>query len=277
MDPDLSVGANHPQSLGGVRMNLDIQVAPARIPRVAVVTGGASGIGASTCRHLAAAGHSVAVVDRDGDSAARLADELVVGGATALALTVDVTDRAAIDAAFQRIRIELGPIGILVTSAGLVAFDNFADITLERWNEVVDINLTSTFHSCQAALPDMVDAGWGRIVTISSSSAQRGSPLNAHYAAAKGGVIVLTKSLARAYALNGITANSIPPSAIETPMQHASQAEGDLPSNETMAATVPLGHLGTPDDIAAAATFLASESAGFITGQVLGVNGGSIL
>jgi len=114
-------------------------------------------------------------------------------------------------------------------------------------------------------------------VTISSSSAQRGSPRNAHYAAAKGGVIVLTKSLARAYAPLGITVNSIPPSAIDTPMQHAFQVAGELPSNEVIASTVPMGHLGTPDDIAAAATFLASEHAGFITGQVLGVNGGSVL
>jgi 2-hydroxycyclohexanecarboxyl-CoA dehydrogenase len=123
----------------------------------------------------------------------------------------------------------------------------------------------------------MVAARWGRIVTISSSSAQRGSPRNAHYAAAKGGVIVLTKSLARAYAPFGITANSIPPSGIETPMQHHSQAAGDLPGNDGIASTIPLGHLGTPEDVAAAATFLASEQAGFITGQVLGVNGGSVL
>jgi 2-hydroxycyclohexanecarboxyl-CoA dehydrogenase len=159
----------------------------------------------------------------------------------------------------------------------MVAFDDFAAITPERWARVVEVNLTGTFHPCQVALADMVAAGWGRIVTVSSSSAQRGSPRNAHYAAAKGGVIVLTKSLARAYASSGITANSIPPSGIESPMQHASQATGDLPSNEVIARTIPVGHLGTPDDIAAAATFLASEQAGFITGQVLGVNGGSVL
>jgi 2-hydroxycyclohexanecarboxyl-CoA dehydrogenase len=123
----------------------------------------------------------------------------------------------------------------------------------------------------------MIAARWGRIVTIASSSAQRGSPGMAHYAAAKGGVIALTKSLAREYASYGITVNTIPPSGIETPMQHQSQAEGHLPANEVMAAAIPLGHLGTPDDIAAAAAFLASEGAGFITGQVIGVNGGSVL
>jgi 2-hydroxycyclohexanecarboxyl-CoA dehydrogenase len=246
--------------------------------RVAVVTGGGSGIGAATCRQLAERGHRVAVLDRDADGAARVAKELPVratGGA--LGLGADVTDRAALDEALDEVRAQLGPIGILVTSAGLVAFREFADISPREWDDVVAVNLTGTFHACQAALPDMVDAGWGRIVTIASSSAQRGSPGTAHYAAAKGGVIVLTKSLARAYAPHGVTVNSIPPSAIETPMQHRSQADGHLPANDVMAANVPLGRLGTPDDIAAAAAFLASEEAGFITGQVLGVNGGTVL
>jgi 2-hydroxycyclohexanecarboxyl-CoA dehydrogenase len=245
--------------------------------RVAVVTGGASGIGETTCRHLAAAGNRVAVLDLDGVGAARVAATLRADGHEALGMKVDVTDRGTLDEAFAKVRAELGPTLILVTSAGMVAFDDFADITPERWDQVVAVNLTGTFHACQAALPDMVAARWGRIVTISSSSAQRGSPKNAHYAAAKGGVIVLTKSLARAYADQGITANSIPPSGIETPMQHRSQEEGDLPSNDVIASSIPVGHLGRPDDIAAAATFLASEHAGFITGQVLGINGGSVL
>ncbi|WP_433152886.1 SDR family NAD(P)-dependent oxidoreductase [Actinomadura nitritigenes] len=248
-----------------------------RRSRVAVVTGGASGIGEAACRHLAGRGHRVAVLDVDGDGADRVAKELRAAGGEALGLAADVTDRPALGAAFGEIRSALGPTEILVTSAGLAAFDRFEEITPERWDRLIAVNLTGTFNSCQLALPDMVAARWGRIVTISSSSAQRGSPEMAHYAAAKGGVIVLTKSLARAYAPHGITANSIPPSGIETPMQHRSQAEGNLPPNETMAAAIPLGHLGTPDDIAAAAAFLASEEAGFITGQVLGVNGGSVL
>ncbi|MFV2175247.1 SDR family NAD(P)-dependent oxidoreductase [Actinomadura sp. LOL_016] len=248
-----------------------------RRSRVAVVTGAASGIGEATCRHLAEQGHQIAVLDLDGDGADRVAKELRVNGAQSLALAVDITDRPALDAAFDEIRSTLGPTEILVTSAGLVAFDRFEDITPEQWNRLIDVNLTGTFHCCQAALPEMVAAKWGRIVTIASSSAQRGSPTMAHYAAAKGGVMVLTKSLARAYAPHGITVNSIPPSGIETPMQHRSQAEGDLPANDVMARTIPLGRLGTPDDIAAAVAFLASEQAGFITGQVLGVNGGAVL
>jgi 2-hydroxycyclohexanecarboxyl-CoA dehydrogenase len=241
------------------------------------VTGGASGIGEATCRLLDDAGRRVAVLDLDGDGAQRVAERLRRGGADAIGVFTDVADRRAVDDAFAKVRAELGPTEILVTSAGMAAFDDFADITVDRWDRVIAVNLTGTFHTCQAALPDMVQARWGRIVTISSSAAQRGSPRNAHYAAAKGGVIVLTKSLARAYASFGITVNSIPPSGIETPMQHQSQQVGDLPSNAVIASAIPVGHLGTPEDIAAAATFLASEQAGFITGQVLGVNGGSVL
>ena len=147
----------------------------------------------------------------------------------------------------------------------------------EAWDRLIAVNLTGTFHCCQVAVPDMVDAKWGRIVMISSSSAQRGSPGMAHYASSKGALLSLTRSLAREYGSLGITVNNIPPSAIETPMQHKGQADGHLPSNEQMAASVPLGHLGTGDDIAAAVAFLCSEQAGFITGQVLGVNGGTVM
>jgi 2-hydroxycyclohexanecarboxyl-CoA dehydrogenase len=244
---------------------------------VALVTGGGSGIGAATCRHLAAQGHRIAVVDVDGGAAEHVAKQLQADGTEALGLAADVTDPGAVEAAWARARSDLGPTEILVTSAGLCLFTSFADITLAEWNRVIEINLTGTFLCCQAALPDMVAAGWGRIITISSSSAQRGSPKAPHYAAAKGGVMVLTKCLALAYAPSGVTVNTIPPSGIETPMQHRGQAEGHLPPNEVMARSIPLGHLGTPDDIAAAAAFLASEEAGYITGQVLSVNGGQVV
>ncbi len=245
--------------------------------RVAVVTGGASGMGEATCHELGRRGHKVAVLDVDGGAAQRVCEDLRSAGVTALAVVADVSDRSAVEAAFAKVRAELGPVHILVTSAGMVGFSPFADITVESWERVVAVNLTGTFHCCQVALPDMVDAGWGRIVMISSSSAQRGSPKMAHYAASKGALLSLTRSLAREYAQNGITVNNIPPSAIETPMQHAGQAAGHLPSNEQMAANVPLGRLGTGDDIAAAVGFLCSEQAGFITGQTLGVNGGSVM
>jgi 2-hydroxycyclohexanecarboxyl-CoA dehydrogenase len=247
------------------------------IERVAVVTGGASGMGEATCHELARRGHRVAVLDINSQAAQRVSDDLSGAGTTALAVGVDVTDRRAVDEAFAKVRSELGPVSILVTSAGLVDFAPFLEITPESWARIVDVNLTGTFHCCQAALPDMLAAGWGRIVMISSSSAQRGSPGMAHYAASKGAVITLTKSLAHEYASAGITVNNIPPSGIETPMQHQSQATGKLPSNEALARRIPVGHLGTGGDIAAAVGFLCSEEAGFITGQILGVNGGAVM
>ena len=248
-----------------------------RAARVAVVTGGASGMGRSICEQFAEQGHRVAVLDIDGAAADAVADDLRHRGADALACRADVADRASVDDAVGAVRRELGPVAILVTSAGISMFEPFLEITLESWNRIVEVNLTGTFHCVQAVIPDMVAAEWGRIVTISSSSAQRGSPRMAHYAASKGGVIALTKTLAREFAPFGITVNNIPPSAIETPMQHQAQADGYLPSNEAMAKTVPLGRLGSGDDIAAACVFLCSDGAGYITGQVLGVNGGSVL
>lgn len=246
-------------------------------PRVAVVTGGASGMGEATCHELGRRGYQVAVLDINDQAAQRVSDDLRGEGTTALGIGVDVTDRAVVDDAFAKVRSQLGPVAALVTSAGVFGYSAFAEITPQEWARIIDVNLTGTFHCCQAALPDMVDAGWGRIVMISSSSAQRGSPFAAHYAASKGAVITLTKSLAREYAVHGITVNNIPPSGIETPMQHQSQAAGYLPPNEQIAANIPLGRLGSGADIAAAVGFLCSQEAGFITGQVLGVNGGSVM
>jgi 2-hydroxycyclohexanecarboxyl-CoA dehydrogenase len=217
------------------------------------------------------------VLDLNGEAAQRVAEELRAEGVTALAVAADVCDRAAVEEAFAKVRTELGPVHILVTSAGLVDFAPFVDITVAAWQRLLDVNLTGTFHCCQVAVPDMLEAGWGRIVMISSSSAQRGSPGMAHYAASKGALISLTRSLAREFGPAGITVNNVPPSGIETPMQHQSQAAGHLPPSEQMAASIPVGHLGTGEDIAAAVGFLCSAEAGFITGQTLGVNGGSVM
>lgn len=245
--------------------------------RVAVVTGGASGIGEATCHELGRRGHRVAVLDINGEAAQRVAADLAAGGVAATGIEVDVRNRPGVEHAFATVREQLGPVAVLVTSAGKAAFSPFADITVDSWAEIIDINLTGTFHCCQVALPDMVAARWGRIVMISSSSAQRGSPRMAHYAAAKGGVIVLTKSLANEYAPHGITVNNVPPSSIDTPMSRQSQAAGRLGTPEQLAKLIPLGHMGSPDDIAAAVGFLCSDEAGFITGQVLGVNGGAVM
>ncbi len=242
--------------------------------RVAVVTGGASGIGLGVARRFVADGYRVAVVDRDGSAAQAAADDLVRGGATAVAIEMDVADRAAVEAGFAAIRSTLGPVEILVTSAGIESFTPVLDITAERWDQIIAVNLTGTFSCAQAAIADMVPAGWGRIVTISSSSAQSGAPNMAHYAASKGGVIALTKALAVELARQGITVNTIPPSLVDTPMARAAEAAGDFPGVDVVGPMVPLGRAGTPDDIADACAFLCSDAASYITGQVIGVNGG---
>jgi NAD(P)-dependent dehydrogenase (short-subunit alcohol dehydrogenase family) len=242
--------------------------------RVAVVTGGASGIGLGVAHQLLADGHHVAIIDRNGAAAEAAAGELRTNGGTALAVEVDVADLASIEAAFERIRAELGPVEILVTSAGIESFDAVLDITPEKWSSIIAVNLTGTFSCVKAALPDMLDAGWGRIVTIASSSAQSGAPNMAHYAASKGGVISLTKALAVELARRGVTANTITPSLVDTPMSRQAEADGDFPGVDVIAPMVPLGRAGTPADIAAACSFLYSESGSYITGQVIGVNGG---
>jgi NAD(P)-dependent dehydrogenase (short-subunit alcohol dehydrogenase family) len=242
--------------------------------RVAVVTGGAAGMGLAIVRRLARQGHRVAVLDLDGTAAKQAAEELQSGGASAIGVEVDVSDRAAVDDAMRQVRSELGPIEIIVTSAGFDRFEKFTDITLESWDRMLAVNLTGTFHCVQAAVPDMIDGGWGRIVTISSSSAQSGSRRMAHYVASKGGVIALTKALGLELAPHGITVNTIPPGFIDTPMARRAEARGDLPSIDAVAAQTPVRRAGTPDDIAAACVFLCSEDAGYITGQQINVNGG---
>jgi NAD(P)-dependent dehydrogenase (short-subunit alcohol dehydrogenase family) len=224
--------------------------------RVTVVTGGGSGMGRAICRRLAAQGHGVAVLDIDSDATEQVAKEIEADGGRAIGVTVDVSDRAAVDAAMDQARAAFGPIGILVTSAGIEGFASFLDIDVATWERILAVNLTGTFHCIQSVVPDMVAAGWGRIVTISSSSAQSGTKRMAHYVASK-----------------GITVNTIPPGAIDTPMMRRPMESGAMASLDQVVARAPLGRLGTPDDIAAACAFLCSEEAGYITGQQINVNG----
>ena len=241
--------------------------------RVAVVTGAASGIGLGVARRFAADGHTVGLLDNQGAAATEAAAELQAAGLSAIAKEVDVSDRAAVQQAFAEVRDALGPVTILVTSAGVAAFDPVLEITPEKWEHVLGVNLFGTFHCAQAAIPDMVAAGWGRIVTISSSSAQSGAPFMAHYVASKGGVIGLTKALARELAGQGITVNTIPPTLVDTPMARRGTGD-DTREMDVSGAGIPLGRAGTPDDIAAACSFLCSDQADYITGQLIGVNGG---
>jgi NAD(P)-dependent dehydrogenase (short-subunit alcohol dehydrogenase family) len=249
-------------------------MSPGNTSRVAVVTGAASGMGLAIAKRLAGAGHRVALLDLDGDTADGAAAELRRAGRNALAAKVDVSDRAAVDDALATVRDQYGPVEIMVTCAGIDEFESFTDISPAAWERVVAVNLTGTFHCLQAVIPDMLATGWGRIVTISSSSAQSGAARMAHYVASKGGVIGLTKALAVEYAPHGITVNTIPPGFIDTPMARRAETRGDLPNIDAVAARTPVRRAGTPDDIAAACAFLVSDEAGYITGQHIGVNGG---
>jgi NAD(P)-dependent dehydrogenase (short-subunit alcohol dehydrogenase family) len=243
--------------------------------RVAIVTGGASGIGLAISTRLAADGRLVAVLDRDAGAAEAAVAAITAEGGTAIACAVDVTDRAAVDDAVATVKAELGAPGILVNNAGRDQFGAFLDIDLDTWRSVLDINLTGTFHCCQAVIPEMLGERWGRIVNISSSSAQGGQPYMAAYVSSKAAMIGLTKSLALEFGRKGITVNTIPPGFIDTPMLRKSEEKGLLGGTvEEHEARTPVRRVGRPDDIANACAFLVGEDAGYVTGQVIGVNGG---
>jgi 2-hydroxycyclohexanecarboxyl-CoA dehydrogenase len=229
--------------------------------KTAVVTGGGSGIGRAIAHRLDADGFNVATMDLNPS------DE-------EFAYTADVTDRTQVDAALATIREQFGPVAVLVNAAGVDSFKPFTDVTFDHWQQVVDVNLNGVFHCIQAVLPEMIDAGWGRIVNISSSSTHSGARYMAAYVAAKCAVNGLTKTLALEYGPHGITVNAVPPGFIDTPMLRAAEGRGHLGDTEKIIGQTPVRRMGKPEDIAAACAFLISEEAGYITGQILGVNGG---
>lgn len=245
--------------------------------RVAVVTGGGSGLGQAISAALANDGHRVAVLDLNAEAAEKVVAEIHAAGGNALALGVDVSDEAAVEAAFAGVRDSLGPPQILVTSAAIAGFTRFDMITLDEWNRYLAVNLTGTFLCIRAALSDMVASGWGRVVTISSAAGQQGAPRQGHYSATKGGVIAMTKAVALDYARKGITANTVPPFVIDSPMLRQQQAEGKLPGTDVLTQPIPAGRLGAAEEVAAVCSFLCSEQAGYVNGQVIGVNGGAVV
>jgi 2-hydroxycyclohexanecarboxyl-CoA dehydrogenase len=230
--------------------------------KTAVVTGGGSGIGRAIAQRLGADGYHVATLDLNPSG-------------TDFGHVADVTDRAQVDAALSAVRARLGPVTILVNAAGVDGFKRFTDLTFEAWMRVIDVNLNGVFHCTQSVLPDMIEAGWGRIVNISSSSAHSGQQFMAHYVAAKSAVNGLTKALALEFGPYGITVNAVPPGFIDTPMLRKAEARHLLGGTiDEHVQRTPVRRVGRPEDIAAACAFLVSEEAGYITGQILGVNGG---
>jgi NAD(P)-dependent dehydrogenase (short-subunit alcohol dehydrogenase family) len=216
-------------------------------------------------------------MDVNAEAAENVASEIATAGGHGAGLGVDVSDEAAVERAFGSVRETHGPIEILVTSAAIAGFTRFDQITLDEWNRYLAVNLTGTFLCIRTVLSDMIAGRWGRIVTISSAAGQQGAPKQGHYSATKGGVIAMTKTVALDYAHKGITANTVPPFVIDSPMLRRQQQEGKLPATEYLTRAIPAGRLGAGEDVAAVCSFLCSDAAGYVNGQVIGVNGGAVV
>jgi 2-hydroxycyclohexanecarboxyl-CoA dehydrogenase len=241
--------------------------------RIALVTGGAGGIGRGIVRALAADGHTVAVADISDAAAQQAAGE--VGG---LAVHLDITDPNSVDAALGSVEQQLGGVEILVNNAGWDEFRPFLDTDEAFWERVIEINFKGCLRLCHRVVPGMVRAERGRVVNIASDAARVGSSLEAVYSGAKGGVVAFTKTLAREVARHQVTVNAVCPGPTETPMLEQMAAGGGDGDGakviEAMRRAVPMRRLGRPEDVASAVAFLASDRAGFITGQTLSVSGG---
>jgi 2-hydroxycyclohexanecarboxyl-CoA dehydrogenase len=245
--------------------------------RVALVTGAANGIGKATAKRLARDGVAIGVLDLLEDGAAAVADEIKASGSRALALAADVSDRGSVRSALDELRAAFGPVNVVVNNAGITGFKPFLELTDEEWDRMMAVNLRSAFMVTQLVLPDMIAQRWGRIINISSSSAQQGAMHMAAYSSSKGGMIALTRTLALEFGEYGITANVIPPRFIHNTAMSLESFEKQPHLAETFQKMIDAGPIrrhGEPEDIAGAVAYLASDEAGYVTGQVFGVNGG---
>ena len=227
--------------------------------RTALVTGAARGIGRAICDALAADGMRVAACD-------------VLEGPDIVPM--DVTDSASVNAAVERIEADYGPVEVLVNNAGWDELRLFLDSDEEFWDRVIEINYKGCLRTTKRVLPGMVEAGWGRVVNIGSDAGRVGSSMESVYAGTKGAVVAFTKTIAREVARSGVTANTVCPGPTRTPMLEGMAEAGEGKLIESLTRAVPMKRLGEPEDVAAAVAFLASERAGFITGQTLSVSGG---
>jgi 2-hydroxycyclohexanecarboxyl-CoA dehydrogenase len=244
--------------------------------KVVLVTGGAGGIGAATCKRFGEEGAAVAVVDINLGAAQTVANEIVAAGGKAQAFAVDLTNQEQVIAGVAAVEAALGPIGVLVNNAGWDVFKPFVKTVPAEWERLIAINLTGALHMLHAVLPGMAERKYGRIVNVASDAARGGSSGEAVYSACKGGLVALSKTLAREHARQSITVNVVCPGPTDTALL-AGVAEGARdPAKliEAFRSAIPLGRLGQGDDLANAIAFFGSDDASFITGQVISVSGG---
>jgi 2-hydroxycyclohexanecarboxyl-CoA dehydrogenase len=244
--------------------------------RVALVTGGGSGIGREICKGLATDGRRVAVADLNAEGAAVTTAMITEAGGTALAVEMDVANSESVAQGLLQVIDELGPVEVLVNCAGWDVLKPFLDTDEDFWDRVIEINYKGALRTVHGCLPAMIEAGWGRIVNIGSDAGRVGSSLEAVYSGAKGGVIAFTKTVAREVARNGITANTVCPGPTDTPLLDGIVETSDNGEKVigAMARAVPMKRLGQPHEVASAVVYFCSEPAGFISGQTLSVSGG---
>jgi 2-hydroxycyclohexanecarboxyl-CoA dehydrogenase len=242
--------------------------------RAALVTGGAGGMGRAICLDLAADGRMVAIADLRLDGARETASAVADSAGRAVPVELDVTSSESVAAGVAAAADELGPIDIAVNNAGWDELRPFLETDEEFWDRVIEINYKGCLRVTSEVLPGMVERGFGRVVNIASDAGRVGSSLESVYAGAKGGVIAFTKTIAREVARSGVTANTVCPGPTRTPMLEGMAEAGGEKLFESLVRAVPMRRLGEPSDVSAAVAFLASERAGFITGQTLSVSGG---
>jgi 3-oxoacyl-[acyl-carrier protein] reductase len=250
---------------------------PGLTSRCVAVTGGGRGFGAQIAEDAAGLGAAVAVLDVDGDEGEARAAAIRGSGGRALAVACDVGDFEAVQGAFAEVEEELGGVDVLVNNAGIVGSTPFLETTEEEWDRILAVDYTSMFNCCKAVVPGMVERRFGRVVNMASVAGKRGGGFlgSAAYATAKAGVIGFTKALARELAATGVTVNAVAPGAMDTEMTKVLRTDRELLAR--VLAAVPLGRRGTIQDVADAVMFLASDLAGYITGETIDVDGGVVM